>query len=227
MKLLAMLLLSGNLFFASSEVESVETSETPTEEVSDVVSEETSEEVSDVVSGEVSEEPTEQDQTIFQQLLEQWLNGEIELDDITLQKIYNKLGTVSQEDIDVMLEKYIEDAEDREKISTIIYAVLTAALCAMVVAIFLNRIKKQGLTATINNETFSKSSVVMKETVAKLKDDFDRLYNVVKDNSEKTDKFVEVVKEASKLTEDQLKGIIGVLKIHYQGVDENEQSKDS
>ena len=40
-------------------------------------------------------------------------------------------------------------------------------------------------------------------------------------------KLIEAVKEASKLTEDQLKGIIGVLKIHYQEVDENEQTKDS
>ncbi len=177
------------------------------------------------VSEIVSEENTEQEQTELQQLLEKWLNGEIELDDISLQKIYDKLGAVSQEDIDIMLEKYIEDAEEREKVSTVIYAVLTAVLTALVVAIFLQ--KKQGMTATINNETFSKSSVVMKETVAKLKEDFDKLYNIVKDNSEKTDKFVEAVKEASKLTEDQLKGIIGVLKIHYQEVDENEQAKDS
>ena len=226
MKLLAMLLLSGNLFLATTE--SVEINETLTEEVSEVVSEETSGEISGVNSEETNENLTEQEQTELQQLLEQWLNGEIDLDDITLQKIYDKLGAVSQEDIDLMLEKYIENAEEREKVSTVIYAVLTAVLTALVVAIFLRKIKKQGLTATINNETFSKSSVVMKETVAKLKEDFDNLYNIVKDNSEKTDKFVEAVKEASKLTEDQLKGIIGVLKIHYQEVDENdEQTKDS
>lgn len=209
MKLLAMLLLSGNLFLATTE--SVEINETPTEEISEVV----------------NEENTEQEQTELQQLLEQWLNGEIELDDISLQKIYDKLGAVSQEDIDIMLQKYIENAEEREKVSTVIYAVLTAVLSALVVSIFLRKIKKQGMTATINNETFSKSSVVMKETVAKLKEDFDNLYNIVKDNSEKTDKFVEVVKEASKLTENQLKGIIGVLKIHYQGIDDNEQTKNS
>lgn len=211
MKLLAMLLLSSGLFFTTTEIKNVETSVTPTEETSEIV----------------SEENTEQEQTELQQLLEQWLNGEIDLDDITLQKIYDKLGAVSQEDIDLMLEKYIENAEEREKVSTVIYAVLTAVLTALVVAIFLHKIKKQGVTATINNETFSKSSVVMKETVAKLKEDFDKLYDIVKDNSEKTDKFVEAVKEASKLTEDQLKGIIGVLKIHYQGIDENEQTKDS
>lgn len=209
MKLLAMLLLSGNLFLATTG--SVEINETPTEEVSEIV----------------SEENTGQEQTELQQLLEQWLNGEIDLDDITLQKIYDKLGAVSQEDIDIMLQKYIENAEEREKVSTVIYAVLTAVLTALVVAIFLRKIKKQGVTATINNETFSKSSVIMKETVAKLKEDFDKLYDIVKDNSEKTDKFVEVVKEASKLTENQLKGIIGVLKIHYQGIDDNEQTKNS
>ena len=88
MKLLAMLLLSGNLFLATTE--SVEINEISTEEVSEVV----------------SEENTEQEQTELQQLLEQWLNGEIDLDDITLQKIYDKLGAVSQEDIDVMLQKY-------------------------------------------------------------------------------------------------------------------------
>lgn len=211
MKLLAMLLLSSGLFFTTTEIKNVETSVSPTEETSEVV----------------SEEITEQEQTELQQLLEQWLNGEIDLDDITLQKIYDKLGAVSQEDIDLMLEKYIENAEEREKVSTVIYAVLTAVLTALVVAIFLRKIKKQGVTATINNETFSKSSVIMKETVAKLKEDFDKLYDIVKDNSEKTDKFVEVVKETSKLTENQLKGIIGVLKIHYQGIDDNEQTKNS
>ena len=93
MKLLAMLLLSGNLMFATSEVESVEVSEIPTEEVS----EETTEEISNDVSQEVSDVVTEEivEQTELQKLLEQWLNGEIELDDITLQKIYTKLGAVS------------------------------------------------------------------------------------------------------------------------------------
>lgn len=219
MKLLAMLLLSGNLFFANSEAESVEPSVEPTEEISEIVSEEISEEVSDEV--------VEQEQTELQKLLEQWINGEIELDDVTLETIYEKLGAVKEEDINKMLESYIEDAEERNKVASVISAVLSALLVALVVAIYLNKIKKQGLTATLNNETFSKSAAIMKTTVEKLENDVKGITTIVQNNNDRVDNLIEAIKKSSELTENQLKGVIGVLKIHYKGVDEDEQGKDT
>lgn len=227
MKLLAMLLLSGNLFFATSEVESVEPSVEPTEEISGIVSEEVSVESSDVVSGEISDEVVEQEQTELQKLLEQWLNGEIELDDVTLETIYEKLEAVKEEDINKMLESYIEDAEERNKIASVISAVLSALLVALVVAIYLSKIKKQGLTATLNNETFSKSAAIMKTTVEKLENDVNSITAIVQNNNDRVDNLIEAIKKSSELTENQLKGVIGVLKIHYKGVDEDEQGKAS
>lgn len=227
MKLLAMLLLSGNLFLANSDVASVEPSVEPTEEISEIVSEEVSVESSDVVSEEISGEVVEQEQTELQKLLEQWINGEIELDDITLQKIYDKLGTVSEEDINILLEKYVEDTEQREKLTTIISAVLTALLSALVVAIYLHKIKKQGVTATLNNKTFSESSKVMKKTVEDLKEGFNAMQEIITSNSDRLDKLTEAIKLSGELTEKQLRGVLGVLKIHYKGVDEDEQGKAS
>lgn len=225
MKLLAMLLLSGNLFFATSEVESVEPSVEPTEEISEIVSEEVSVESSDVVSEEISDEVVEQ--TELQKLLEQWLNGEIELDDVTLETIYEKLEAVKEEDINKMLESYIEDAEERNKVASVISAVLSALLVALVVAIYLSKIKKQGLTATLNNETFSKSAAIMKTTVEKLENDVNSITAIVQNNNDRVDNLIEAIKKSSELTENQLKGVIGVLKIHYKGVDEDEQGKAS
>ena len=231
MKLLAMLLLSGNLFLANSDVESVEPSVEPTEEISEIVSEEISEEVSvessDVVSEEVSDEVVEQEQTELQKLLEQWLNGEIELDDITLEKVYEKLGSISEEEIDNILQKYIEDNEERQKLKTIITAVLTALLSALVVAIYLHKIKKQGVTATLNNKTFSESSKVMEKSVEDLKEGFSDMQEIVKSNSDRLDKLTEAIKLSGELTDKQLRGVLGVLKIHYKGVDEDEQGKTS
>ena len=225
MKLLTMLLLSGILFFATSEVESVEVSETPTEEVSEIVSEEISDDVSQETSGEVSDEVVEQ--TELQKLFEQWLNGEIELDDITLEKIYEKLDSISEEEIDKVLQKYIEDNDNRQKLTTIISAILTALLSALVVAIYLHKIKKQGVTATLNNQTFSESSKVMKKSVEDLKDDVIEIKQLIQYNKQSSDTLNETTLKSIEIIETQLKGIIGVLKIHYKGVDENEQGKDS
>ena len=132
------LLLGFGLLFTSVET-NVETSDLTSEnETSDeiVVDEE------NVENNNVSDSNTNEiEQTELQKLLEQWLNGEIELDDITLEKIYTKLGAVSQDEIDKVLAKYIEDAEQREKLTTILSALITAALSALVIAMYLRKIK--------------------------------------------------------------------------------------
>ena len=227
MKLLAMLLLSGNLFLANSDVASVEPSVEPTEEISEIVSEEVSVESSVVVSEEVSDEVVEQEQTELQKLLEQWLNGEIELDEATLQLIYNKLEPITEEQIDLLLQDYIKDVEERQKVTGIIMAILSALLVTLSVSIFLRKIAKQGNTATINNETFSKSSKVMKKSVEDLKDDFDAMKKIITSNSDRFDKLTEAIKLSGEITEKHLRGVLGVLKIHYKGVDEDEQGKAS
>lgn len=223
MKLLAMLLLSGNLFFANSDVASVEPSVEPTEEISEEVSVESS----DVVSEEVSDEVVEQEQTELQKLVEQWLNGEIELDETTLQLIYDKLEPVTEEQIDLLLQDYIKDVEERQKVTGIIMAVLSALLVTLSVSIFLRKIKKEGATATINNKTFSESSKVMKKSVEDLKEGFNAMQEIITSNSDRLDKLTDAIKLSGELTEKQLRGVLGVLKIHYKGVDEDEQGKAS
>lgn len=227
MKLLAMVLLSGNLFFANSDVASVEPTVEPTEEISEIVSEEVSVKSSDVVSEEVSDEVVEQEQTELQKLLEQWINGEIELDEATLQLIHNKLEPITEEQIDLLLQDYIKDVEERQKVTGIIMAVLAALLVTLSVSIFLRKIAKEGNTATINNKTFSESSKTIKKSVKDLKDDFDAMKKIITSNSDRLDKLTEVIKLSGELTEKQLRGVLGVLKIHYKGVDEDEQGKAS
>ena len=201
-------------------------------ETSDLTSEnETSDEI--VVDEENVENNNDSDsntneieQTELQKLLEQWLNGEIELDDITLEKIYTKLGAVSQEEIDKVLAKYIEDAEEREKLTTILSALITAALSALVVAIYLRKIKAQGLQATINNKTFSESSKVIKANVETLKKDVIDIKEVVESNKRSSDELNQTVLKSLELIDNQFKGLAGVLKINYRGL-EDEQGKDA
>lgn len=148
-------------------------------------------------------------------LINKWLNGEIELDDATLQKIYEKLSPISQEQIDKFLEKYIEDQEERLKVSSIIMGVL-AALCTIVaISIFLRRIIKEGKTATINNETIKKSSEIIKEQTTITKEKIDELTKTLNNNSDLSEKLNSTILTSLDTINNGLKAIMGILQITF------------
>lgn len=157
-------------------------------------------------------------------LINKWLNGEIELDDATLQKIYEKLSPISQEQIDKFLEKYIEDQEERLKVSSIIMGVL-AALCTIVaISIFLRRIIKEGKTATINNETIKKSSEIIKEQTTITKEKIDELTKTLNNNSDLSEKLNSTILTSLDTINNSLKAIMGILQITFY--DNNNSNND-
>lgn len=158
-------------------------------------------------------------------LINKWLNGEIELDDATLQKIYEKLSPISQEQIDKFLEKYIEDQEERLKVSSIIMGVL-AALCTIVaISIFLRRIIKEGKTATINNETIKKSSEIIKEQTTITKEKIDELTKTLNNNSDLSEKLNSTILTSLETINNGLKAIMGILQITFY--DNNSNNDDN
>ena len=154
-------------------------------------------------------------------LINKWLNGEIELDDATLQKIYEKLSPISQEQIDKFLENYIEDQEERLKVSSIIMGVL-AALCTIIaISIFLRRIIKEGKTATINNETIKKSSEIIKEQTTITKEKIDELTKTLNNNSDLSEKLNSTILTSLETINNGLKAIMGILQITFNDNDNN------
>lgn len=202
MKLLSLLFAGTMLFAPVSYEENVETSEVTTE----VVEESTTEEVT----------LTEEEKNELLQLLEQWVNGEIELDEATAQMIKEKLAPVLENNIDKLLANYIEESEERQKVTAVIMAVLGALASFLVMLIFTKGIKKNNLTATINNETFSKSSKVIESSIAESKKDIKKLYEIIDSNKELNDKTQQVVMQMTESFEKQIKAIMGVIKITYK-----------
>lgn len=181
-----------------------------------------------VENNEVSDTDTsisEEEQSELVELLNKWLNGEVELDEVTLQKLYDKLEIVTEEQVNKTLEKYIEDSEERQKVSGIIMAVLGALLSFLAMTIYLKKIKNQGAVATLNNETFSKSSKLIKEQVAESKKDIADIKKVIEDDRTLREKSDELIKKSMEQMQKQFEGIIGVLKITYNVGDENESEK--
>ena len=160
MKLLSLIFAGTMLFAPVSYEESVEVSEV----TSEVVEESTTiEDTTEITTEDVL---TEEDKAELLELLEQWVNGEIELDEATAQLIKDKLSPVLEQNLDKLLAKYIEESEERQKVSGVIMAVLGALGSFLVMLLFTKGIKKNNLKATINNESFSKSAKIMSETIA-------------------------------------------------------------
>lgn len=168
---------------------------------------------------------SEEEQSELVELLNKWLNGELELDEATLQKLYDKLEVVTEEQVNKTLEKYIEDSEERQKVSGIIMAVLGALLSFLAMTIYLKKIKNQGAVATLNNESFSKSSKLIKEQVAESKKDIADIKKVIEDDRTLREKSDELIKKSMEQMQKQFEGIIGVLKITYNVGDENESEE--
>lgn len=214
MKLLS-LFFAGTMFFAPvSYEENVETSEVTTE----VVEEST--------TGEVT--LTEEEKAELLELLEKWANGEIELDEATAQLIKEKLAPVLQENLDKLLANYIEESEERQKVSGVIMAILGALGSFLVMLLFTKGIKKNNLKATINNETFSQSSKVITKSVEESKKDIAKLKELIDSNKDINEKTQEMVLQMTSTFEKQINAIMGVLKLTYkEGVENEEQQEET
>ena len=224
MGLISKVLLSVGMLFASADTSEIEESEQIYSESEIVENNSVSETDSSIVEDEEVIENAEQQELV--ELLNKWLNGEIELDEVTLQKIYDKLNLVTEEQVNKALENYIVDSEERQKVSGIIMAVLGALLSFLAMTIYLKKIKNQGAVATINNETFSQSSKLIKEQVAESKNDIAEMKKVIEDDRTLREKSDELIKQSMATMQKQFEGIIGVLKITYNVGDENEEQKE-
>lgn len=156
------------------------------------------------------------EQTELQKLLEQWINGEIELDDITLQKIYAKLKPVTEEQIDKILQNYIAESEERQKVTGIVMAVLGALLSLLAISIYLKKIRDEGKKATINNETFSQSSKVIEKSIKESKDDIIEIKKIIDSNQETNEKVNELLLRTLESMENKFSALMGVMKIVYK-----------
>lgn len=172
---------------------------------------------SEVVEPEDPNKPVDdlEEKELLQELIEKWLNGEIELDDLTLKNIYTKLSAITEDGINSALEQYIEDTEERSKVSSVAMAILSALLMLVVMMLFLRKIKTEGAIATINNTTFKKASEVIKEQVEKSKQDIEDVKEVIKKYEDKTEAVMELTKKLANNTESQLKAILGLLEINF------------
>ena len=220
MKLIGALLLASGLFFGNT-IEYDLSNDFATSEVSDQSSESvenntttdtnTSEEVTDVEQ----ETLTEEEKAELLQLLEQWVNGEIELDEATIQLIKSKLAPVLEENIDKILQNYIEESEERQKVSAIIMGIFGALCSFLVMLVFTKGIKKNNTKATINNETFSKSSTIISNSIQESKKDIAKMYELIKSNEESNVKTQEMLLQMTSAFENKINAIMGVLTIVY------------
>ena len=169
------------------------------------------------VSGTNTSEIVEDaEQTELQKLLEQWINGEIELDDITLQKIYAKLKPVTEEQIDKILQNYIAESEERQKVTGIVMAVLGALLSLLAISIYLKKIRDEGKKATINNETFSQSSKLIEKSIKESKDDIIEIKKIIDSNQVSNEKINQLLLKTLGSMENKFSALMGVMKIVYK-----------
>lgn len=217
MKLLSLFFAGTMLFAPVSYEESVEVSEV----TSEVVEESTTiEDTTEITTEEVL---TEEEKAELLELLEQWANGEIELDEATAQLIKEKLAPVLEENLDKLLANYIEESEERQKVSAVVMAVLGALGSFLVMLLFTKGIKKNNLKATINNESFSQSSKVISKSVEESKKDIAKLKELIDSNKDINEKTQEMVLQMTATFEKQINAIMGVLKITYKEGVENEE----
>lgn len=211
MKLLSLIFAGTMLFAPVSYEESVEVSEVTSEVVEESTTTETTTE--DVL--------TEEEKTELLELLEQWVNGEIELDEATIQLIEEKLAPVLEQNLDKILAKYIEESEERQKVSAVVMSVLGALLSFLVMLLFTKGIKKNNLKATINNETFSKSAKIMSDTIADNKKEIKEMRELLEQNNKSYMNLLELIEKSAKQTEKNNNAIMGILKLTYKEGAEN------
>lgn len=214
MKLLSLLFAGTMLFAPVSYEESVETSEVTTEVVEESTTEETT--------------LTDEEKAELLELLEQWANGEIELDEATAQLIKEKLSPVLEENLDKLLANYIEESEERQKVSAVVMALLGALGSFLVMLLFTKGIKKNNTKATINNATFSESAKIMSNTIADNKKDIAEMKKMLADNNKSYMKLLDFIEKTAKTAENNNNAIMGVLKLTYkEGVENEEQQEEA
>lgn len=219
MKLLSLLFAGTMLFAPVSYEESVEVSEVTSEVVEESTTiEETTETTTETTTEDVL---TEEDKAELLELLEQWVNGEIELDEATAQLIKDKLSPVLEQNLDKLLAKYIEESEERQKVSAVVMAVLGALCSFLVMLLFTKGIKKNNLKATINNESFSKSAKIMSDTIAENKKEIKEMKEMLEQNNKSYMNLLDLIEKAAKQTEKNNNAIMGVLKLTYKEGAEN------
>ena len=216
MKLLSLLFAGTMLFAPVSYEESVEVGEVTTEVVEEST---TIEDTTETTTEETI--LTDEDKAELLDLLEQWVNGEIELDEATAQLIKEKLSPVLEQNIDKLLSKYIEDLEERQKVSAVAMSVLGALFSFLVMLLFTKGIKKNNTKATINIETFSKSAKTMSDTIANNKQEIKEMKEMLKQNNQSYIDLLDLIEKAAKQTEKNNNAIMGVLKLTYKEGAEN------
>lgn len=219
MKILALLFAGSMLFNPVSYEQTTETTEIVDETHSD-----TSQESNETTNDQTI--LTEEEKAELLQLLEQWVNGEIELDEATIQLIKEKLGPVVEQNVDKILQNYIEDLEERQKVSALVMALFGALCSFFVMLLFTKTIKKNNLKATINNETFSKSSQIMANSIAENKNDIKEMKQLLENNEKSYNNLLKLFENSAKITDKQFNAIMGILKITYQEGATNEQLEE-
>ena len=218
MKLLAGILLASGLFLGSADSSDLSNEISNSEQIDQSVENNENSEVSSTDTSITTEEQTE-----FQKLLEQWLNGEIELDDITIEKIYEKLSPVAEEELDKVLQKYIQDSEERQKVVGVLMAVLGATLSFLAMLIFTKGIKKENVKANINNEIFNKTSKLLATAVEESKDDIKKLREITESNQQANEKTQQLLVESLESLERKFNAVMGVLEIVYNKEGANDE----
>lgn len=218
MKILLSLLLGANLLTApilsESSVEIETEEQIPTEEE--------------------TTENTEEKQEL-EELIVKWLNGEIELDEETLEKIKKQL----EPEIDKILQDYIADNEERQLVTSIIMGIITGLGLLVIMFLYTRKIVKANNTANDNNAKFSKTSKQIKDSaeiltnqVSDLKVDYQELKEIVMKNVSEVQKSEEIVNKVLEILSTKLDGVAGILKIAYEnegevGANENKEETPS
>ena len=213
MNLIKGLLLGTALFFSSADVSEV---------------------TSDVESSEVVEEVVEnEDASQFEELIDKWVNGEFQLDESTTERITNKLIPVVQDNLDGILKNFVEEDEERTKLSAVLSAVLVGLIPLGVQLLMHKGFKKANNIANNNNAVLAQqnkefkgvaneikeSTTNIQGNVERLQVDLNNQIEQLKATNiaiiEENAKLRQQLLENEKLHTEQLKGIMGILQITY------------
>ncbi len=189
------LLLTGLLFLAE-----------PTSE--NIISEPTSEEVS-----------KEEDQNNIEQIINDAIDGKLNAEELK-----TTLESITKEEIDKVLSKYIADEKERSKINGIIYAGIVALVDLLVIGIYLSKVTKEGKTASLNNKTFTKVADELKKQVNEGKEFLEEAKKEIKamndrslKSEERQDQAIELANKLLALSDNSFKSIMGILEVAYEG----------
>lgn len=190
---------------------------------------------SDVESSEVVEEEVveNEDASQFEELIDKWVNGEFQLDESTTERITNKLIPVVQQNLDGILKNFVEEDEERTKLSAVLSAVLVGLISLGVQLLMHKGFKKANNIANNNNAVLAQqnkefkgvaneikeSTTNIEGNVEKLQFDLNNQIEQLKATNnaiiEENAKLREQMLENEKLHAEQLKGIMGILQITY------------